>query len=233
MKSDKPASHRRSAVTRPYGGVTAADRRKERHDRLMAAGLTVFGANGFHRSTVRDVCTEAGLTERYFYESFKTLLDLFNAVYMDLWTRLNQHIQVARDQVPPHLPRLAQTEAAVTVWLNFLNEDRRRARILLWDAFILHDMERPTESQTDTDRDFSKRLYVLITTLFPDFPALGVSPENLSAGVMGALIYMTKQWVQSGYAMSHDEAHKHIMLVLKATRALYQELQAEAQRDRP
>src|SRR5690606_6793327 len=52
-----PASSKRPAiVTRLYGGVKAEARREERRQRLLAAGLEVFGRHGYHHTTVRNIC---------------------------------------------------------------------------------------------------------------------------------------------------------------------------------
>ncbi|RZK99325.1 MAG: TetR/AcrR family transcriptional regulator, partial [Rubrivivax sp.] len=64
---------------RRYGGVDPEERQRQRKARLIEAALAVFGANGYHPSTVRDVCKEAQLTSRYFYESFDGMEALFKA----------------------------------------------------------------------------------------------------------------------------------------------------------
>lgn len=66
--------------TRPYKGVPAAQRRAERREKLVRAGLELFGTRGIHATRVDDVCAEAGLTKRYFYESFTDLDALVGAV---------------------------------------------------------------------------------------------------------------------------------------------------------
>lgn len=60
----------RSAVRRDYGGVSAHDRRAERHGKLLDAGRILWGGAGLGEVTVRGVCKQAGLIPRYFYEQF-------------------------------------------------------------------------------------------------------------------------------------------------------------------
>lgn len=62
--------------TRPYKGVPAAERVADRRARLVQAGLELFGTRGIAATRVDDVCAEAGLTKRYFYESFHSLDEL-------------------------------------------------------------------------------------------------------------------------------------------------------------
>lgn len=66
---------------RPYGGVSAVDRVAGRRARLLDAGLELFGTRGYSATGVKDVCREAGLTDRYFYESFTDRTALFLAVF--------------------------------------------------------------------------------------------------------------------------------------------------------
>ncbi len=55
---------------RRYGGKTTTERRAERRERLLDAGLALFGTQGFATVTIEALCAEAGLNPRYFYEQF-------------------------------------------------------------------------------------------------------------------------------------------------------------------
>jgi AcrR family transcriptional regulator len=63
-----------------YGGATGEQRIAERRRKLIEAGMNLFGSPGSESVRVKDVVVEAGLTERYFYESFSDLEALFDAV---------------------------------------------------------------------------------------------------------------------------------------------------------
>src|SRR5689334_2040397 len=70
------------ADVRPYRGVQARDRVAERRRRLLDAGLELLGgSDGPPELTVRAVCAEAGITARYFYESFTDKDALVAAVF--------------------------------------------------------------------------------------------------------------------------------------------------------
>lgn len=62
-----------SASARPYGGVPAEVRARERRVRLLDAGQELFGTVGISATTVKAVIDRAGLTQRYFYESFESV----------------------------------------------------------------------------------------------------------------------------------------------------------------
>ncbi|HEX4357257.1 MAG TPA: TetR/AcrR family transcriptional regulator [Pseudonocardia sp.] len=59
-----------TGVVRPYRGVSADERRTERRQRLVTACLDLVGEGGVAAVTAQAVAERAGLTRRYFYESF-------------------------------------------------------------------------------------------------------------------------------------------------------------------
>src|ERR1700760_2964539 len=80
-----PAAARSLAASaRSYGGLAREERVAARRARFIEAGVELFGTHGFRGATVRGVCAAAGLTDRYFYESFPTLEALLAAVYGSL-----------------------------------------------------------------------------------------------------------------------------------------------------
>src|SRR6201990_1978358 len=63
------AAEGRPTDQRRYGGRSAQERTEDRRERLVEAAISVLAAQG-ERATMTAICQEAGLTERYFYESF-------------------------------------------------------------------------------------------------------------------------------------------------------------------
>ncbi|WP_176331188.1 TetR/AcrR family transcriptional regulator [Burkholderia vietnamiensis] len=55
---------------RAYGGVAHEVRAAGRRDALLRAATQVFGTVGFRKATVRSICQEAKLNDRYFYAAF-------------------------------------------------------------------------------------------------------------------------------------------------------------------
>jgi AcrR family transcriptional regulator len=63
----------RKALVRDYDGKTAAERVAERRERLINAGVELFGERGYAATSIRSVLQQAGLRDRYFGESFADL----------------------------------------------------------------------------------------------------------------------------------------------------------------
>lgn len=113
-------------VTRPWRGVSAADRVAERRRRLVEAGLELIGTRGAAAVGVADVCTEAGLTKRYFYESFGSIDALIDAVVDDALDRLSGIVVPTLAASGPLDPRPAAFALAEAVL-----SDRRLVRLLV------------------------------------------------------------------------------------------------------
>lgn len=115
-----------------WTGLAAADRRAERRELLLDATFELLGTEGWSGTTVRAVCQGARLNPRYFYESFADLDALVVAVYDRLVEQLRAHVAVAVDGAGDD--PVAQMRAAVETTVRFVDEDRRRARVLYVEA---------------------------------------------------------------------------------------------------
>ncbi|WP_419827487.1 TetR/AcrR family transcriptional regulator [Sphingomonas sp.] len=94
---------------RRYGGVDPVERRSARRDRLIEAAIGLYGRQGYRNTGVRAVCQEAGLTERYFYESFVNSEALLAAAYDAVVARLLDALREAGgDDAPPVTLRAAR-----------------------------------------------------------------------------------------------------------------------------
>jgi AcrR family transcriptional regulator len=118
---------------RIYGGISAEQRAIARKQRFVDAGKTVFGKLGFQAAGVRDVCTEAGLTERYYYEAFGSMPKLFEAVYLEALDDLRQVLEEAALRLPED-PR-TQLRSMISSYFDLLKRDRFLARILIIEIY--------------------------------------------------------------------------------------------------
>lgn len=80
---------------RAYAGESQAERVARRRQQFLDAGLQVFGTTGYRTATVRQLCRQAELTDRYFYESFENTEDLLVAVYEREFDHLQQVVLAA------------------------------------------------------------------------------------------------------------------------------------------
>ncbi|MDT5336055.1 MAG: hypothetical protein QOD90_1560 [Mycobacterium sp.] len=112
---------------RPYGGVQARDRVAERRRRLLDAGLELLGGvENPPDLTVRAVCAEAGVTARYFYESFTDKDDLVAAVV----DRVIADIAATTQAAVTAAPREEQNRAGIANLVRVIADDSRVGRLL-------------------------------------------------------------------------------------------------------
>jgi AcrR family transcriptional regulator len=121
-----------TAVGRTYGGVSAAERVAGRRARLLDAGLQLFGTQGFGATGVKDVCRAAGLTDRYFYESFRDSRELFLAVFDRLTDELFGAVALAVADSAADPER--QLRDAIGTFIGALAADPRKPRVLFAEA---------------------------------------------------------------------------------------------------
>ena len=103
-----------------WTGVPLEDRQARRRDDLLAAGVELLGGANGPAVTVRAVCRQAGLTERYFYESFTDRDEFVRAIYDDVCTRAMSALATATT------PR-----DAVELFVAMMVDDPVRGRVLL------------------------------------------------------------------------------------------------------
>ncbi|MCF6387586.1 TetR family transcriptional regulator [Mycobacterium sp. MBM] len=103
-----------------WSGVPLQDRQALRRSELIAAGVALLGGQAGPALTVRAVCRQAGLTERYFYESFTDRDEFVRAVYDEVCATAMKALLSAQT------PR-----DAVEAFLALMVDDPSRGRVLL------------------------------------------------------------------------------------------------------
>ena|SRR5215210_7488726 len=127
---------------RRWRGRSASERTAERRERLIAAALEVFGTRGYSSSTVRDVCREAGLTERYFYESFRNREALLGALADRIVDEALEVVALALADSERELEDIVRD--ALGRFVGSLVDDPRRAQVLLVETV---GVSRPAENR--------------------------------------------------------------------------------------
>jgi AcrR family transcriptional regulator len=119
------------SVVRPYRGVSAQDRIAGRRRQLLDAGLELFGTKGISLVGVGDVCVEAGLTKRYFYESFQSIDELAEAVFEEIRAKLLARVAPAIVAGGP-----GNIRPAVDAYVRAVTEDARVLRLLAFETSV-------------------------------------------------------------------------------------------------
>lgn len=182
------------AGRRRYRGVDAGVRVEERRRQLLDAGLECFGTHGYHAVTVRELCTCAQLTERYFYESFRDREALFAAVYEDLTQRLRTDFVAAASSHAPDLRAMAR--AGLEVFYRQLKKDPRMARMLMVEVLtVSRDMEQRAQQATFGFADLLKQMTLAV---LPRGQATAQDMDLIATGLIGVCVHIAMRWVADG-----------------------------------
>jgi AcrR family transcriptional regulator len=117
-----------AVARRTYGGRSAADRRAERRERLLDAGLALFGTEGYATSSIEKLCTHAGVSTRNFYEEFNSREDLLIALHARVNERSYRAVTAAfAERADAALAE--RFEVAVRTFIHTMAADPRWARV--------------------------------------------------------------------------------------------------------
>ncbi|GAB3438881.1 TetR/AcrR family transcriptional regulator [Massilia solisilvae] len=178
-----------SLPSRPYRGVAPDERRAQRRRRLIEAAVAVYGERGYRQATVKAVCEAAGLTERYFYESFansdELLIAGFNAVTFSVVGEVLAAAQAAGRS------RRERARALLGTYFAALQRDPRSARVFLVE---MRGVSREVDKAFDAAlRDVGRQVARVVA------PPGSQDDELLQAGVIGGVIHIALRWIEQGY----------------------------------
>jgi AcrR family transcriptional regulator len=134
-----------------YRGVSAQDRAAERRARLIEATLAVWADPGA-KTTMTGICAEAGLTERYFYESFRNLDEALTAVLDGIAAEIEATTQRAADEAGDDAA--ARVHASVRAFVELITADPRKGRVAIIEAGAMPALR---HRRTELMRHFAHR----------------------------------------------------------------------------
>ncbi|MCK9686926.1 TetR/AcrR family transcriptional regulator [Scleromatobacter humisilvae] len=205
-------------TARPYGGLAMEERVAARRARFIKAGVELFGTQGFRGATVRGVCAAAGLTDRYFYESFPTLEALLAAVYHSLKdrfaTRLTQESFTSEDWRGDAAAIERQVTAAYELWFDTVR-DPRVARILLVEILgVSPEMDALYE---ESARAMAALTIAPLSATHPTLKLSKARRELLGRALVGAALQVAKMWMTGGYRLPRRDVVRTCVLVAMGT----------------
>ena len=158
---------------RAYAGVASEQRRAERRQRLLDAALALFTTAGYRQTKIVQICADAGVSTRNFYEDFTgkeqvllTLHDLINSAALarvraalealaseDVVTRITVLLDAFVSTVTsdPRLPRLNYVEA---VGVSEELERQHQLWVTRWADFIEAEARHAATHGVAPDRDY-------------------------------------------------------------------------------
>jgi AcrR family transcriptional regulator len=180
-------------VVRPWRGVSAEDRRTQRRAQILDACLDVVGESGVDGTTVDAIVERAGLSKRYFYESFADRHEVLAAAFDELMNGVRRRL-VAAVAAPGSAGRL---RAMVATLVRALADDRRGARLYI-------EAGRSPAAESRRHRAFDEFGDLVVEALFEgssDDPRVRATALLIVAGTTDVLA----RWLAGDLALDEAE----------------------------
>ncbi|TFW03181.1 TetR/AcrR family transcriptional regulator [Oxalobacteraceae bacterium OM1] len=184
---------RTQPAPRLYRGISQEERRAERRRRLIAAGIAVYGERGYRQSSVKAVCEAAGLTERYFYESFANSEELLVAAFNAVTYGVHQEgVEAAQSK----RSRKERARAMLYAYFAALQREPHAARVFLVEIRGVSPA---------VDAAFEEALRGIARNMTRVLALRGeAADELLQVGVLGSIIQIATSWIHQGYKPKID-----------------------------
>ena len=185
---------------RVIGGLNGDERRASRRARLLDAALEIIGESEWSAATMTAICRRAGLTERYFYESFSCREELYaaliDAVAAEVSERVLGALAVAGDDLEARIGAVAEVVVDVLV------RDPRKGRVAvlggLGDEPLARQRRRILGAFSALVRNEPRRFLGPLTPVPP-------GAEVLSIAVVGGVDELVTRVLEGTLELSDEE----------------------------
>jgi AcrR family transcriptional regulator len=192
---------KKTTQSRIYGGVKANLREEERRKKLIEAGLEAFGTRGYAKTNIKMICGIAGLTERYFYESFRHKEDLLCAVYRELIDEGQRDAMAALEDSEGS--PLETALRALKMFYQRFQRDPRRAQIQLFE--ILGVSQNIDREYQNAMRLLADMVRLFLCKVFPQIHEEILNRSMIPTGLAGSIIMIAHEWVLNGFITPLDD----------------------------
>ncbi|MEU2254813.1 helix-turn-helix domain-containing protein [Nocardia xishanensis] len=199
-----------SAGSKVWRGQTLTDRARQRRAQLLRTGFELLGTVGAAGVTVRAVCRHAGLSPRYFYESFTGTDELTVAVY----DRCDAELAAAMFASAQRADLTAAVAAAVGAAAAFFESDPRRIRVLLREPLVDEALRNRQSEVAPGHLTAVAAVMGLFDDEAPPDPAeLAMTASALS----GALVCLVLDWADGRLAVGMPQLVEHATRLVVTT----------------
>jgi len=202
---------------RTYAGLNLQQRKSLRRQQFLAAALNVFGTTGFRSATVRSICKEAKLTDRYFYESFGSLENLLMAIYEQCMKNLRRKIlhAIIKEYIKNGV--VQAITFGIDAYFKAL-EDPKVARICMQELEgISPEVNTLYYSYIN---NFAEMLIHLANQAYPDWELDSEQKMVIGISLVGAMRQSATNWLINEYDMERSSlvlANKQLFLGMMQT----------------
>lgn len=204
--------NREAGHGRRYRGMTSSEYQQERRARLYDTALALFTEQGYGQTPISQVCAEAGVSTRHFYELYADrealVCDVFDQLTAQcataITTSLTKKIEDPFDSIA----------LAIRAFLDFVLKDKRRAHFLCVQIVGISEKVETHRRQT------IRQLADLVAQQATAFSQRGAIPQRdyrLPALMLtGAVNELIVEHLTSEQPMPVDEITREMNLFFRA-----------------
>lgn len=190
--------------SRRWRGIEPADRTATRRRQLLDAGLQLMGTVGVTGMSMRAVCREAGLTERYFYESFTNLEALQLAVFDDVVLGGRDRLIAALSSAPPQRDQIF--EHVISRFTDYMDEDHRRGRIMFVESQATPALR---ERGNRHVVEFTQPIAASLASGHKRNPFDDTDIRLNAHAIFGTMAFLYSPWLDGTLDISRDRFERH------------------------
>jgi AcrR family transcriptional regulator len=188
--------------SRVYGGISPEERIKQRRNKIILAGLEVFGEVGYRGASVRAICRQADLTDRYFYESFRNTEHLLSEIYIHYTGELTRRILATVQGVRPGSNLEQYIHEGMKTYFDFA-QDPVITRVCWLEVLGVSD--EVNQVYTKVIFDFANLLTRVVVLAYPGWKLNLDELNAINVSLVGAATEAVKYWHLSGYKAKRED----------------------------
>ena len=189
-------SRQNKETGRSYAGESAAQRLARQRRQSPQAGLELFGTVGYRATSVRALCKQARLIDRYFYKNFHDTEDLLAAVYSESMDQVQAAVMKAIAESSAGNQPNDLIGAGLDAFFAAI-ENSRIARVGWLE--VLGVSPRIDEMYTRRVQQFADLMLILAKGMLPRWPLADEEARVTGIAVVGAVSQSALHWLLEDY----------------------------------
>ncbi|WP_330256356.1 TetR/AcrR family transcriptional regulator [Nocardia sp. NBC_00565] len=207
MQTDQESDD--DAGPRIWGGTTLTERREARRAALLEAALDLIGESGASGVTMRAVCRQANLTDRYFYESFTSRDELLDVLYRQVADEFLEPMTAFAAADPSRDRELSE------ILVDKVLADPRKSRLFLVEPYSSTGLGQTTIAVMPV---FTRLMQDHLFAHIEDPVRRRLAAVTMASGNAG----MFSAWLNGSLRATREQVIDHCTATITAYRAMYQ-----------
>lgn len=201
---------------RKYRNRTQDQRKATRRSQFIESAIVVFAKSGYKSAKVTEICREAALTERYFYESFRNKEELMLECYSHATTHLyNKLLEVLKVEESEQVSPVELVEEGISCYFHWCNDRPNYAKLILHE--ILGINPNVDDIYMRRTAEFAQLIMQMAHRAVPGFNADESDEEVLGISLAGMVVQSAAYWILHNRSIPIEKMILNTQRIFKAS----------------